>query len=63
MMKKLISFVLILSIMLLILGLNVFAASVPLNSVTVDTTKEKISPGEEVTVNINFGTELRSIYI
>lgn len=49
--------------MLLILGLNVFAASVPLNSVTVDTTKEKISPGEEVTVNINFGTELRSIYI
>ena len=62
-MKKLISFVLILSIMLLILGLNVFAASVPLNSVTVDTTKEKISPGEEVTVNINFGTELRSIYI
>ncbi len=63
MMKKLISFVLILSIMLLILGLNVFAASVPLNSVTVDTTKEKIAPGEEVTVNINFGTELRSIYI
>lgn len=63
MMKKLISFVLILSIMLLILGLNVFATSVPLNSVTVDTTKEKISPGEEVTVNINFGTELRSIYI
>ena len=63
MMKKLISFVLVLSIMLLILGLNVFAASVPLNSVTVDTTKEKISPGEEVTVNINFGTELRSIYI
>ena len=62
-MKKLISFVLILSIMLLLLGLNVFAASVPLNSVTVDTTKEKIAHGEEVTVNINFGAELRSIYL
>ena len=49
--------------MLLLLGLNVFAASVPLNSVTVDTTKEKIAPGEEVTVNINFGAELRSIYL
>ena len=62
-MKKLISLVLILSIMLLLLGLNVFAASVPLNSVTVDTTNEKIAPGEEVTVNINFGAELRSIYL
>ena len=49
--------------MLLLLGLNVFAASVPLNSVTVDTTKEKIAHGEEVTVNINFGAELRSIYL
>ena len=27
-------------------------------SVTVDVTKEKVLPGEEVTVNINFGTEL-----
>ena len=27
-------------------------------SVTVDVTKEKIAPGEEVTVNINFGTDL-----
>lgn len=32
--------------------------SIPLNSVTVDVTKEKIEPGENVTVNINFGTEL-----
>ena len=27
-------------------------------SVTVDVTKEKVLPGEEVTVNINFGTDL-----
>lgn len=62
-MKKVISFVLIMSILLFLLELNIFAASAPLNSVTVDVTKGKIAPGEEVTVNINFGTELRSIYI
>ena len=61
--KKIISIMLILSIMLFLLQLNVFASSIPLESVTVNVTKEKIAPGEDVTVNINFGTELRIIYI
>lgn len=61
--KKILSFILMLSLIFFLLQINVFAASVPLGSVTVDLTKEKLAPGEEVTVNINFGTELRSIYI
>ena len=61
--KKIISIMLILSIMLFLLQLNVFASSIPLESVTVNVTKEKIAPGEDVTVNINFGAELRIIYI
>ena len=61
--KKLLCFILILLLMFFLLQINTFAASIPLGSVTVDVTKEKIAPGEEVTVNINFGTELRNIYI
>ncbi len=61
--KKIISLILVFAIMFFLLQLNVFAASVPLGSVTVNVTKEKIAPGEEVTVNIEFGTELRCIYI
>ena len=60
MMKKLICFALSLFIMLILVGTSTFAASIPLNSVTVDVSKEKIAPGDEVTVNINFGTELGS---
>lgn len=62
-MKKLISFVLILLALFFLLQIKVFAASIPLNSVTANVTKEKIAPGEEVTLNIDFGTELRNIYI
>ena len=61
--KKIISLILVFAIMFFLLQLNVLAASVPLGSVTVNVTKEKIAPGEEVTVNIEFGTELRCIYI
>ena len=62
-MKKLVSFTLIFSLLFFIFQINVFAASIPLGSVNVDVTKTKIAPGEEVTVNIDFGTELRSLYI
>mgnify|MGYP005784541421 CR=1 FL=1 len=61
--KKLLNFILILSLLFFLFQINVFAASVPLGTVTVDVTKVKIAPGQEVTVNIEFGTELRSIYI
>ena len=59
-MKKLYSFILAILLILCMFQLNVFASSIPLDSVTVDVTKAKIAPGEEVTVNINFGTELGS---
>ena len=57
-MKKLFSFTLAILLIFCIFQLNVKAASIPLGSVTVDVTKEKVLPGEEVTVNINFGTDL-----
>ena len=57
-MKKLFSFILAILLIFCIFQLNVNAASIPLGSVTVDVTKEKVLPGEEVTVNINFGTDL-----
>lgn len=56
--KKILSIIAILALLFLTLQINVFAASVPLGSVTVDVSKEKIAPGEEVTVTINFGTDL-----
>ena len=37
---------------------QVNAQSVPLNSVTLDTSKQTIHPGETVTLTINFGTDL-----
>lgn len=57
-MKKTVSLILIVLVFFCMFQINVNAASIPLNSVTVDVTKEKIEPGENVTVNINFGTEL-----
>lgn len=56
--KKILSIVCTLIILLFILQINVFAVSIPLGSVEVNVTSEKIAPGEEVTVNINFGTSL-----
>ena len=56
--KKILSVIAIVALIFCTLQFNVYAASIPLNSVTVDVSKEKIAPGEEVTVTINFGTEL-----
>lgn len=56
--KKILSVIAIVAFIFCTLQFNVYAASIPLNSVTVDVSKEKIAPGEEVTVTINFGTEL-----
>ena len=56
--KKVLSVIAIVALLFCTLQFNVYAASVPLNSVTVDVSKEKIAPGEKVTVTINFGTEL-----
>ena len=56
--KKILSIIAILSLLFFTLQINAFAASVPLGSVTVNVSKAKIAPGEEVTVNINFGTQL-----
>ena len=49
---------LIIIAMLFLLQISVNAASIPLGSVTADLSKDKIEPGEEVTVTIHFGTQL-----
>ena len=56
--KKILIIVAILSLLFFTLQISAFAASVPLGSVAVNVSKAKIAPGEEVTVNINFGTQL-----
>ncbi len=57
-MKKVLSFIIIFALIFCMLQINVYASSIPLGSVTVNLSKEKIAPGETVKVNINFGTEL-----
>ena len=57
-MKKVLSFITIFGLILFLFQLNVYASSVPLGSVTVNLSEEKIAPGETVKVNIEFGTEL-----
>ena len=56
--KKILNIIAILALLFFTLQVSVHAASIPLNSVTVDVSKDKIAPGEEVTVTINFGTDL-----
>ena len=56
--KKILCFALILFLILCIYQIRIFAASVPLGTVTVNVTDTKIEPGQEVTVNIDFGTTL-----
>ena len=58
MMKKVLSFIIIFVLIFFLLQINVYASSIPLGSVTVNLSKERIAPGETVKVNINFGTEL-----
>ena len=55
-MKKIISIISLIMLSLLVFSGNVFAA--PLNSVTVDTDKTTVRPGEEVKVTVNFGEQL-----
>ena len=57
-MKKVLGLILFMLLIFCLFQTNVFASSVPLGSVTASITKEKITPGENVTVTINFGTEL-----
>ena len=57
-MRRIFSLILMILLFFCIFQVNANASSIPLGSVTVDVTKEKILPGENVTVNINFGTEL-----
>lgn len=53
-------FIAVIALLMLIFTLQVktYAASIPLNSVAVETDKEKVAPGEEIKLTINFGTTL-----
>lgn len=57
-MRKILIFVTVLFLAIAIMQTTIYAASIPLNSITVNISKDKIEPGEEVKVDINFGTEL-----
>lgn len=58
MLKKVLTFFITLILVMCFLQIKIYAASIPLGSVNVTTSKSKIAPGEEVTVNIDFGTPL-----
>lgn len=57
-MRKILIFITVLFLAIAIMQTTIYAASIPLNSITVNISKDKIEPGEEVKVDINFGTEL-----
>lgn len=58
-MKKIISFLIIFLVLCAsFLSVNVFAAT--LNSINITTTKETVFPGQNVTLNIDFGQDLGS---
>lgn len=60
-MKKILSIIILLAILITtIFTGNVQAQSTPLDSVTIDTNKSTVNPGETVTLTINFGKELGS---
>lgn len=60
-MKKILSITILLAILITtIFTGNVQAQSTPLDSVTIDTNKSTVNPGETVTLTINFGKELGS---
>lgn len=56
--KKFISILLFVLLFFSIFQVQANAAYIPLGSFDVTVSKEKIEPGEEVTVNVNFGTDL-----
>ena len=57
-MKKILSIIMIIAILSTCIFVGKVEAATPLNSVTLDTTKETVHPGETVTLTINFGTDL-----
>ena len=58
-MKKILGIIMIISILSMTIFIGeVQAQSVPLNSVTIDTNKSTVHPGETITLTINFGTDL-----
>lgn len=57
-MKKILSIIMVIAILSTCLFMGKVEAATPLNSVTLDTTKETVHPGETVTLTINFGTDL-----
>ncbi len=56
--KKILFIILSVFVLLSFLQIKTYATSIPLNSVNVTLSKEKIAPGEEVTVTVEFGEEL-----
>ena len=56
--KKILSILVILAFLFFTFQISSNAASIPLNSIDVTVSETKIRPGENVTVNINFGTDL-----
>ena len=58
-MKKFLSIIMIIAVLSMTIFIGqVNAQSVPLNSVTLDTNKSTVHPGETITLTINFGTDL-----
>ena len=56
--KKILSVLVILAFLFFTFQISSNAASIPLNSLDVSVSETKIRPGENVTVTINFGTDL-----
>ena len=58
-MKKFLSIIMIIAVLSMTIFIGqVNAQPVPLNSVTLDTNKSTVHPGETITLTINFGTDL-----
>lgn len=57
-MKKILRIIMLIAILSTCIFIGKVEAATPLNSVTLDTTKETVHPGETVTLTINFGTDL-----
>ena len=56
--KKVLSILVILALLFFTFQISSYASSIPLGSIDVTVSETKIRPGQNVTVNINFGTNL-----
>ena len=56
--KKILSILVILAFLFFTFQISSYASSIPLGSIDVTVSETKIRPGQNVTVNINFGTDL-----